>query len=391
MDRLFDTTGFPARWHCGVWSAQLGWLTIISDLLVFGAYMAIPILLVYFIRRRRDVPFTGIFWLFCAFIAFCGLTHLIEATIFWWPAYRLSAGAKLATALVSWTTVLALIPVLPRALALPGLALVNARLEDEMRARQVAQTEVSALNADLERRVTQRTAELREAMLALESFTYTVAHDLRAPLRHLQGFASLLRERLDERGAPPEEAHYADRIAGAATRMGELVDGLLAFSRAGRTEPRRDVVDMAALVAEVREDLRPAIGSRAVVWTVAALPPVCGDRALLREVWANLLSNAIKFSAGREPAEIDVSAQPGPNPGEVTFVVRDNGVGFDMEHAGKLFGVFQRLHSNDEFEGTGIGLALVGRIVERHGGRIAAEGRIGAGAAFFVTLPMDAA
>jgi cyanate permease len=100
LDDLFDTSGFPARWHCGVWSAQLGWVTISSDLLVFGAYMAIPLLLVYFIRRRRDVPFTGIFWLFCAFIAFCGLTHLIEALIFWWPAYRLSAGAKLATALV---------------------------------------------------------------------------------------------------------------------------------------------------------------------------------------------------------------------------------------------------------------------------------------------------
>jgi signal transduction histidine kinase len=391
MDRLFDTTGFPARWHCGVWSAQLGWLTIISDLLVFSAYMAIPILLVYFIRRRRDVPFTGIFWLFCAFIAFCGVTHLIEALIFWWPAYRLSAGAKLATALVSWTTVLALIPVLPRALALPGLAVVNARLEDEMRARHAAQTEVSALNAELEHRVSQRTAELREAMLALESFTYTVAHDLRAPLRHLQGFASLLRERLDERSAPPEEAHFADRIAGAATRMGDLVDGLLAFSRAGQSEPRRDAVDMAALVAEVREDLRPAIGGRAVVWRVAALPPVRGDRALLREVWANLLSNAVKFSAGRVPAEIDVSAQRGPDPGEVTFVVRDNGVGFDMEHVGKLFGVFQRLHGNDEFEGTGIGLALVGRIVERHGGRVAAEGRSGAGAAFFVTLRADAA
>src|SRR5262245_42926160 len=230
---LLDTNGFPARWYCGVWSAQLGWLHIVSDLAVFAAYMAIPCLLLYFIRRRRDVPFIPIFWLFGAFIAACGTTHLIEATIFWWPAYRLSGAAKLFTAAVSWATVVALIPALPRALALPGMAKVNEDLRREIAARRSAELAVKVLNDELDQRVAERTGQLTAANEELEGFTYTVAHDLRAPLRHLHGYATLLLENVGEQ-FDERSAHYADRISVASMRMGELIDDLLAFSQTGQ-------------------------------------------------------------------------------------------------------------------------------------------------------------
>jgi len=381
---LFDTGGFPARWYCGVWSAQLGWLHIVSDVLVFGAYMAIPCLLYYFTRRRPDLPFLPVFWLFCAFIAACGATHLIEATIFWWPAYRLSGAAKLLTAAVSWATVLALIPVLPRALALPGLARINAELEREITARRAAETEVKALNADLEARVGERTQQLTEANRELEGFSYTVAHDLRAPLRHLHGFSALLLEDVQvERG--DRLGHYAERIATGALRMGALVDDLLAFTQTGQAVARLERLDVNPLVAEVIEELGPSTAGRHIDWQIGQLPVVMADRALLRSVWNNLLSNAIKFSAQRATARIEIGAQPCAA-GEVALYVRDNGAGFEMEYADQLFGVFRRLHRNDEFDGTGIGLATVRRIIERHGGRVWAEGRVDAGATVYFTL-----
>ena len=381
---LFDTGGFPARWYCGVWSAQLGWLHIISDVLVFGAYMAIPCLLFYFTRRRPDLPFLPVFWLFCAFIAACGATHFIEATIFWWPAYRLSGVAKLLTAAVSWATVLALIPVLPRALALPGLAKVNTDLEAEIAARRAAEAEVKVLNADLEERVAERTQQLTEANRELEGFTYTVAHDLRAPLRHLHGFSTLLLDDLTvDRG--DRLAHYAERIANGALRMGALIDDLLAFTCTGQALGQLERLDVNPLVAEVVEELAPSTAGRHIDWQIGRLPMVIADRALLRNVWTNLLSNAIKFSAQRAAARIEIGAQPGGTD-EVTLYVRDNGAGFEMEYADQLFGVFRRLHRDAEFDGTGIGLATVRRIIERHGGRVWAEGCVDAGATVYFTL-----
>jgi signal transduction histidine kinase len=388
LKRLVDTSGFPARWYCGVWSAQLGWLTVISDLAVFGAYMAIPCLLLYFIRRRRDVPFTPIFWLFGAFIAACGTTHLIEAGIFWWPAYRLSAAAKLFTAGVSWLTVFALIPALPRALALPGLAKINDDLRREIAARRAAEGEVKTLNAELEQRVVERTKQLTVANEELEGFTYTVAHDLRAPLRHLHGYATMLLENLDTH-VDDHSTHYADRIAAASMRMGELVDDLLAFARTGQTAPQLTGVDSNQVVADVREELAPATRDRHIEWVVGTLPTVQADPTLLRIVWMNLLSNAIKFTAPRRTARIEINAEDGVD-SEAVMYVRDNGVGFDMAHAEKLFGVFQRLHAREQFDGTGIGLATVRRIVERHGGRVWGEGVVDGGATLYFAMPRRA-
>jgi two-component system, chemotaxis family, sensor kinase Cph1 len=231
-------------------------------------------------------------------------------------------------------------------------------------------------------------AELTAANQELEAFSYSVSHDLRAPLRHVSGFVDLLRrgsgEKLDEKGQ-----RQLDTIARAARTMGNLIDDLLAFSRVSRTRPRREAVDMGFLVREIVQPIRLEQAGR-IDWQIGEMPRVAADPALVRVALNNLIGNAVKYSGTRERARIEIAstgAVEAPE-GQAVFYVRDNGVGFDMEYAGKLFGVFQRLHRADEFEGTGIGLATVRRIVHRHGGRTWAEGRPGEGATFYFSLPL---
>lgn len=219
----------------------------------------------------------------------------------------------------------------------------------------------------------------------LESFSYSVSHDLRAPLRHIAGFADLVAagaaDRLDE-----TERRRLQVIVDSAQRMGQMIDDLLAFSRVGRSEMRRDRVSLDQLIAEIRREPMAEQSPPRVEWRVGPLPDVVGDRALLRLAFANLVSNALKYSSRRENAVIEIGARTEPS-GRFAIWVRDNGAGFDPRHAGKLFGVFQRLHRADEFPGTGIGLANVRRIVERHEGRVVAEGAVDQGATFTVILP----
>ena len=243
-----------------------------------------------------------------------------------------------------------------------------------------AQAQITRLHADLQNRATQ----LEVANKELEAFSYSVSHDLRAPLRHIDGFVKLLNkqagEKLDERGC-----RYLDIIGDSARQMGALIDDLLIFSRMSRTELQHSRVSLDALVHEAIHGLQSETNNRPIRWKIAPLPEVEADPAMLRQVWVNLIANAIKYSRPRNPAEIEIGCNS--DNGELVFFVRDNGVGFDMQYAHKLFGVFQRLHRAEEFEGTGIGLANVRRIVHRHGGRTWAEGRIDRGATFFFSLP----
>jgi PAS domain S-box-containing protein len=230
----------------------------------------------------------------------------------------------------------------------------------------------------------QRAAELEGLNKELEAFSYSVSHDLRAPLRHIAGFSDMLQRHadgsLDEKGR-----RYLNTILESAKRMGNLIDDLLVFSRMGRAEMRVQSVDLNTLVDDVIREQTPDVGDRKIEWKRHSLPQVSGDRSLLKQVFVNLISNAVKYSATRDLAEIEIGSR---EEGEENVIfVHDNGVGFDMAYAHKLFGVFQRLHDATQFEGTGIGLANVRRIVSRHGGRAWAEAELDKGATFYFSLP----
>jgi signal transduction histidine kinase len=248
--------------------------------------------------------------------------------------------------------------------------------------------ETSRVNEQLresQRLLEERAEQLTSLNQELEAFSYSVSHDLRAPLRHISGFVHLLKK---DSGSAIDEAGrgYLARIARATDRMGQLIDDLLAFSRLGRVEMRGSRVDVSALVNEVVNQLREPDQSREISFELSDLGSVAADPAMLRVVLTNLIENAMKYTRKRPRAVIQVGQCDGPDDHAV-FFVRDNGAGFDMRYADRLFGVFQRLHREDEFEGTGIGLATVRRIVHRHGGRTWAEGELGQGATFYFSLP----
>jgi PAS domain S-box-containing protein len=557
LNNFLATRQFIPHGHCYLWKPGLVGLHVVSDLLIALAYYSIPVMLVYLVHKRRDVPFHWIFLMFGAFIIACGTTHLMEVWTLWYPTYWLSGSIKVITAIISLYTAMELVPLLPKVLALPspaqlkaanlaleneitsrkqvelelqkeqeflkvlldnleagivacddqgvltlfnqatlkfhglpeqplpadqwaqhynlylpdgktcmkkedvplfralqgecvsnvemmivpkhgtartlltsGQALfdaqgkklgavvvlhdfterkraeeqirtLNAELEQrvlertaalsrsneelasEIAERKRAESEIHRLNAELEQRVAMRTAQLAAANKELEAFSYSVSHDLRAPLRSIDGFSQALLEdytdKLDALGQ-----NYLSRVRAATQRMAQLIDDLLNLSRVTRSEMRHQEVDLSALALSIATELQKTQPERQVEFQITPGLVANGDGRLLRIVLENLLGNAWKFTGNHPRAHIEFGITE--HSGTHAYFVRDDGTGFDMAYADKLFGAFQRLHAFHQFEGTGIGLATVQRIIHRHSGRVWAEGAVEQGATFYFTL-----
>lgn len=375
---IFDTSLWPARWYCGTWTPLHGWIYIISDLLIWLSYFAIPVILAFFVYKKRieDIPFKVVLVLFIAFILACGFTHLMDAAIFWWPAYKLSALLRAGTAAISLITVFSLIKVVPSVLELKSPAYLEKQVNERTK-------DLIELNDQLHIEMAKRkkaSDHLRATNQELMAFSYSVSHDLRAPLRSIHGFSQALLEdysnKLDDEGKD-----FLQRICNASSRMGELIDDMLKLSKISRNEITLEEVNLSAIAHEVIASLVQRDHSIKTVFEIEDSIVANGDHKLLMIAMENLISNAVKYSSKNEFSKV----QFGKLADSDTYFIKDNGVGFDMKFADKLFGAFQRLHEG-EFDGSGIGLATVKRIIAKHGGNIWADAKIDEGATFYFTL-----
>ena len=329
-------------------------LQVASEVLVALAYLAILFVVIYITWRRRDLRFNWMIVSFAVFLAASSLTHVMDAWDVWGAPYWLETAIRVVTALASIPTVILLWRSLPNILALPSQ-------------RQLRDANESLARANRE----------------LEAFTASVSHDLRSPLTTIAGQAGMLE--LSMPNASEDQRRRLHRIQGSVRQMSELIEALLALSRISRHTLHREIVDVSALAEGIVLELRQKDPTRAIEVTVHASMHVHGDRRLLHDLFQNLIANAWKFTSKTEAARIEIGqSQHGSM---ATLFVRDNGAGFDMTYEQKLFKPFQRLHGAADFEGSGIGLATVARIIDRHGGRIWAEGKTNAGAVFYFTLP----
>jgi signal transduction histidine kinase len=385
FSKLFEMDFMP-HGMCYFWRPDVLWLNVVSDSMIAAAYFAIPILLMELVRRRRNLTFHWIFWMFAAFILLCGTTHLLNVVTVWEPLYRFDGLVKLLTGLASLGTAVVLFRFLPRILAIPmpeELAAVNRALAQQVAINRKTEGDLRTLNEELERRVAERTAALERSNQDLSQFAYVASHDLQEPLRMISSYTQLLQRRYVSQ--MNEEAQSFMRFAAdGARRMQDLVTDLLTYAQIDRQGKPLAEVDVRKAVDQAIDALKLAITQENAKITVDPLPVVLGDESLVAQVFQNLVSNSLKYRS-TEPPRIHIWAVPGSSSTEWKFFVKDNGAGFDMQFKPRLFQMFQRLESQQA--GTGIGLALCKKIIQHHGGRIDIESRVGLGTTVFFTLP----
>ncbi|WP_346289726.1 sensor histidine kinase [Sphaerothrix gracilis] len=425
---LFSSGSFIPHGHCYLWQPGLVWLHVVSDALIAIAYFSIPLMLIAFVRRRQDLPFSWIFVLFSLFIVSCGTTHLFSIWTLWHPTYWLSGVAKAITAGVSTLTAVSMVPLVPVALSIPSpkqLKTTNRALQVEIAERKRAENTIQALNTDLERRVELRTAELQRANQRLEEeaterrqveqalqlradellqlnqkllrttkllkhrnkeldqFAYVVSHDLKAPLRAIANLSEWITEDLGT-AISPETQTQISLLQNRVQRMQGLIDGLLQYSRAGRAEMAAETVDSGQLLAKVIDSLAPP--PEFVISVDAHMPTLFTQPVLLQQVFSNLISNSIKHHH-RPNGYIQIQVQPQTEFYE--FIVADDGPGIASDNHDKVFGIFKSFNQKlDKTESTGIGLSIVKKIIEAEGGQIWLESELGQGTAFHFTWPL---
>jgi signal transduction histidine kinase len=384
LSKLFQNDFMP-HGVCYRWDPEVVWLQVTANTSIALAYYSIPLTLLYFVRQRQDMAFKWIFRLFGLFIFACGTTHLMDVWTLWYPTYRLDAMLRVLTAIVSGLTAVVLVKLVPRALALPSpaqLEAANRELARQIAERRQAEEEVRRLNAELEQRVARRTAELERSNQELEQFASVASHDLQEPLRMVASYTQLLQRRY--KGRLDEDA---DELIGYAVdgvlRMRTLILDLLAYSKVERSGGPFEPVETEDALQAALQSLRLAAEESQARITHDPLPSVQADSTQLVQLLQNLLGNAIKYR-GAAPPRVHVAAERAD--GEWRFCVRDHGIGIDPQYAERIFLPFKRLHG-PQVPGTGIGLAIAKKIVERHGGRIWVESQPDEGAAFFFTLP----
>jgi signal transduction histidine kinase len=385
FSKLFEMDFMP-HGMCYFWRPDVLWLNVVSDSMIAAAYFAIPILLMELVRRRRNLTFHWIFWMFAAFILLCGTTHLLNVVTVWEPLYRFDGLVKLLTGLASLGTAVVLFRLLPQILAIPmpeELTAVNRALAQQVAINSKTEGDLRRLNEELERRVAERTAALERSNQDLSQFAYIASHDLQEPLRMISSYTQLVERRYVSQ-MNQEAQSFMQFAADGARRMQDLVADLLTYSQIDREAKPLAEVDVKKAVDQAIEALKLVIAKEKATITVDPLPLVLGDKSLVAQVFQNLFSNSLKYRS-TEPPRIHVWALPGSSSTEWRFFVKDNGTGFDMQFKPRLFQMFQRLESQQT--GTGIGLALCKKIIQHHGGRIDIESRVGLGTTVFFTLP----
>jgi signal transduction histidine kinase len=389
--KLFDTSGFPPRWHCGLWTAGHGWLHILSDLGIWAAYFAIPIILLIFASKRPDVPFRKVFLLFGAFILACGTTHFLEAVIFWQPVYRFAGLVKLVTAIVSWATIYALIPILPAALSLRSPSMLEAevtRRTTELATANAALREESEQRQQLSEELRRVAADLSEANRRKTEFLAVLAHELRNPLTPVRNSIEILKLTAGDEEIRNDIVATMDR---QTNHMVRLVDDLLDISRInqGRLLLRKQPVTIQSVLESAVEAVRPALDAAGhdLTLEIPTEPIVIdGDPTRLSQIFANLLGNSAKYTDDGGRIRLTVTRRDG----SVIVAVQDNGRGIPPEMQSHVFDMFAQLEQTSERlkSGLGIGLTLVRRLTEMHNGEVhLTSPGTDAGTTVTVTLP----